>query len=121
MNEWVLPLAVGAATGVLSGFGVGGGTLLLVYMTAFAGVDQHLAQGINLLYFLPAGLMALPAHVKNGYIEKPVLLPAIGAGLVCAALAAWAATAMEVGLLRKFFGAFLIVVGLMELFGRTKE
>ena len=121
MSEWVLPLAVGAATGVLSGFGVGGGTLLLVYMTAFAGVDQHLAQGINLLYFLPAGLMALPAHVKNGYIEKPVLLPAIGAGLVCAALAAWAATAMEVGLLRKFFGAFLIVVGLMELFGRTKE
>ena len=121
MSEWVLPLAVGAATGVLSGFGVGGGTLLLVYMTAFAGVDQHLAQGINLLYFLPAGLMALPAHVKNGYIEKPVLLPAIRAGLVCAALAAWAATAMEVGLLRKFFGAFLIVVGLMELFGRTKE
>ena len=121
MSEWVLPLAVGAATGVLSGFGVGGGTLLLVYMTAFAGVDQHLAQGINLLYFLPAGLMALPAHVKNGYIENPVLLPAIGAGLVCAALAAWAATAMEVGLLRKFFGAFLIVVGLMELFGRTKE
>ena len=48
MSEWVLPLAVGAATGVLSGFGVGGGTLLLVYMTAFAGVDQHLAQGIKI-------------------------------------------------------------------------
>ena len=112
----LLPLAVGAATGVLSGFGVGGGTLLLVYMTAFAGVEQRLAQGINLLYFLPAGLLALPAHVKNGYIETPVLLPAIGAGLACAALAAWAATAMEVELLRKLFGAFLIVVGLMELF-----
>lgn len=40
MKEWILPLAVGAATGVLSGFGVGGGTLLLVYMTAFAGVEQ---------------------------------------------------------------------------------
>ncbi|MCI8437470.1 MAG: sulfite exporter TauE/SafE family protein [Lawsonibacter sp.] len=116
MTDWILPLAVGAATGVLSGFGVGGGTLLLVYMTAFAGVEQRLAQGINLLYFLPAGLLALPAHVKNGYIETPVLLPAIGAGLVCAALAAWAATAMEVELLRKLFGAFLIVVGLMELF-----
>ena len=116
MKDWILPLIVGAATGVLSGFGVGGGTLLLVYMTAFAGVEQRLAQGINLLYFLPAGLLALPAHVKNGYIETPVLLPAIGAGLVCAALAAWAATAMEVELLRKLFGAFLIVVGLMELF-----
>lgn len=118
VNGWLLPLAVGAATGVLSGFGVGGGTLLLVYMTAFAGLDQHLAQGINLLYFLPAGLMALPAHVKNGYIEKPVLLPAIGAGLVCAALAAWLATSLDVELLRKCFGGFLVVIGVMELFGR---
>ena len=116
MKDWILPLIVGAATGVLSGFGVGGGTLLLVYMTAFAGVEQRLAQGINLLYFLPAGLLALPAHMKNGYIEKRALLPAIGAGLACAALAAWAATAMEVGLLKKLFGAFLIAVGLMELF-----
>lgn len=121
MSDWMIPLAVGAATGILSGFGVGGGTLLLVYMTAFAGVEQRLAQGINLLYFLPAGLMALPAHMKNGYIEKGALLPAIGAGLVCAALAAWAATAMDVELLRKFFGAFLVAVGLMELFGGKKE
>ena len=121
MRAWILPLIVGAATGVLSGFGVGGGTLLLVYMTAFAGVEQRLAQGINLLYFLPAGLLALPAHVKNGYIEKPALLPAIGAGLICAALSSWAATAMEVGLLKKLFGAFLIAVGLTELFGGTKK
>ncbi len=117
MSEWFLPLLVGAATGVLSGFGVGGGTLLLVYMTAFAGVEQRLAQGINLLYFLPAGLMALPAHWKHGYVERAALLPAAGAGLVCAALGAWAATAMEVELLRKCFGAFLVGVGLMELKG----
>ena len=39
MTGWLIPLAVGAATGVLSGFGVGGGTLLLVYLTAVAGVD----------------------------------------------------------------------------------
>ncbi len=117
MNEWLMPLAAGAAAGVLSGFGVGGGTLLLVYMTVFAGVDQHLAQGINLLYFLPAGLMALPAHLKNGYVEKKILLPAVGAGLVCAALAAWAASSMDVALLRKFFGCFLLGTGVLELFG----
>ena len=121
MKEWIWPLIVGAATGVLSGFGVGGGTLLLVYMTAFAGVEQRLAQGINLLYFLPAGLMALPAHVKNGFVEKPALLPAIGAGLACAALSAWAATAVDVALLKKCFGGFLIVVGLMELLRSGKN
>ena len=105
----------------LSGFGVGGGTLLLVYMTTLAGLDQHLAQGINLLYFLPAGLTALPAHLKNGYVEKGLLFPAISAGLLCAALASWAATALDVDLLRKLFGGFLILIGLSELFGRVKE
>lgn len=121
MREWLIPLLAGAATGVLSGFGVGGGTLLLVYMTAFAGVEQSLAQGINLLYFLPAGLLALPAHLKNGYVEKQALLPAIGAGLAFAALGAWAATGLEEGVLRRCFGGFLVLVGLRELFGREKK
>lgn len=118
VTDWLLPLATGCVTGILSGFGVGGGTLLLVYMTAFAGLDQHLAQGINLLYFLPAGLMALPAHRKNGYLEKEALLPSILSGLVCAALAAWVATGLDVSLLRKLFGGFLVAVGVMELFGK---
>lgn len=121
MSGWILSLLVGTATGALSGFGVGGGTLLLVYMTSFAGVEQRLAQGINLLYFLPAGLMALPAHLKSGCVEKPALFPAIGAGLICAALAAWAATAMDTALLRRIFGAFLIAVGATELFGGIKR
>lgn len=120
MSSFLIPLLAGASAGVLSGFGVGGGTLLLVYMTVFAGLDQHLAQGINLLYFLPAGLLALPSHIKNGYIEKPVLLPAIAAGLACAGLAAWIATAMDVSLLRRLFGGFLILIGATELFGKAQ-
>lgn len=121
MSGWIGAVAAGALTGILSGFGVGGGTLLLVYMTLVAGLDQRLAQGINLLYFLPAGLMALPAHVKNGYIEKRALVPAIGAGLVCAGAGAWVATAMDMGLLRKCFGIFLILIGLWELLGKREK
>lgn len=118
INEFWLPLLAGAVTGVLSGFGVGGGTLLLVYMTAFAGLEQQTAQGINLLYFLPAALLALPSHLKNGYLEKPALFPAIAAGLICSALGAWAATGMDSALLRKCFGGFLVLVGLWQLLGR---
>ena len=121
MIQWIVAALAGAATGVLSGFGVGGGTLLLVYMTAFAGLDQRLAQGINLVYFLPAALLALPAHAKNGYLEKSVLRPAIGAGLAGAALGAWAAFSLEVDLLRRLFGGFLILVGLWELLGKGAE
>ena len=120
MMTWILPLAVGIGTGILSGFGVGGGTILLVYLTAVVGMEQHLAQGINLLYFLPAGLLALPHHWKNGYIEKKALFPCIVAGLVCAALAAWTATALDTGILRKCFGGFLVIIGLRELFSKQK-
>ncbi len=115
---WLGSVLAGAVTGVLSGFGVGGGTLLLVYLTAFAGVPQTLAQGVNLLYFLPAAATALPTHVKNGYIETSVLVPAILAGLAGTAIAAWIATALDVTLLHRCFGGFLIVVGLRELFSK---
>lgn len=113
---WLLAVAAGAATGVLSGFGVGGGTLLLIYLTNLAGMAQSQAQGINLLYFLPSAGAALPAHLKHGYVETSVLLPAILTGLACAALAAWAATGLDTDLLRRCFGGFLLVVGLRELF-----
>lgn len=120
VSEWVLPLLAGGTAGVLSGFGVGGGTLLLVYMTAFAGLDQRLAQGINLLYFLPSAAMALPAHWRNGSVVRPVLLPAILAGLLTAGVTAWVATVVEVELLRRCFGGFLIIIGGMELFGKER-
>ena len=119
MSGWLIPLLAGAATGILSGFGIGGGSLLLIYMTSFADVPQNLAQGINLLYFLPTAGAALPAHFKNGYVEKAALAPAILAGVAGAAPAAWGATSMDTDLLRRCFGAFLLVIGLRELFRET--
>lgn len=113
---WWIALLAGAVAGVLSGYGVGGGTLLLIYMTSFAGLPQPLAQGINLLYFLPTAATALPSHIKNGYVDWPTALPAILGGLVAGALSAWAATALDVVLLRKCFGVFLLYVGATELF-----
>lgn len=114
--SWLLALCAGLATGVLSGFGIGGGTLLLIYMTTFAHVEQDLAQGINLLYFLPAAATALLSHRKNGYLRKDAAVPAILAGLAGTACAALFATALEVEVLRKCFGVFLLGVGLHELF-----
>ena len=116
MKDWLIAALAGAVTGVLSGFGVGGGSLLLIYMTNFAGLAQNLAQGINLAYFLPTAATALPSHFKNGYVEKGALFPAVCAGLVCSALAAWAATALDVDVLRRCFGGFLILIGRRELF-----
>ena len=110
----------GTATGVLSAFGVGGGSLLLIYLTAFAGVSQQAAQGINLLYFLPAAAAALPAHRKNGLLDRRTILPAILAGLVTAGGAAWLSNGLDTGLLRKLFGVFLLYIGLTQLFSKDE-
>ena len=119
--SFLIAAGAGLATGILSGFGIGGGTLLLIYMTSFAGLGQNLAQGINLLYFLPTAATALFYHKKNGYLKKEAARPAILCGLAGTALAAWLATALDVALLRKCFGVFLLFVGLHELFRKKAK
>ena len=119
--RWLLAAAAGAAAGVLSAFGIGGGSLLLIYMTTLGGVEQKAAQGVNLLYFLPTAGAALPSHFRNDMVERGVLFPAITAGLAATAAAAWAATALQTDILRKCFGVFLLVVGTQQLFGKAKD
>ena len=118
--SWLTAFLAGTVTGVLSAFGVGGGSLLLIYLTAFAGVSQQAAQGINLLYFLPAAAAALPAHRKNGLLDRRVILPAIPAGLTAACVAAWVSNGLDTGLLRKLFGVFLLYIGVMQLVKQDK-
>ena len=109
--------AAGLVCGVFSGLGIGGGTLLMVWMTAVMDMEQRMAQGINLLYFLPTAACALIFHIKNRLIRWRVVLPAAITGCLSAAGAALLATSVDASLLRKLFGGFLILVGITELFG----
>lgn len=111
----------GAACGVLSGFGIGGGSLLMVWMTAVLQMEQRTAQAINLLFFLPAAVTSLIFHVKGGQVAWKATVPAALAGLVTAALSAWVATMIDAGLLRKIFGVFLLFVGVSEIFRKPKK
>ena len=69
--SWFLSALVGAATGVLSGFGVGGGTLLLLWLTLVQGMDQFQAGGVNLVYFAACALPALWGHLRRGLVDRP--------------------------------------------------
>ena len=75
MTGWVIPLLVGCGTGILSSWGVGGGTLLLLIMTLVLGVPAADAMAVNLLYFLPTAGMGLLQHKKNGLGAKSELKP----------------------------------------------
>ena len=111
MTDWILPFLCGLGASVISAWGVGGGTLLLLVMTLFLGVDQRTAQGVNLLFFLPTAASALVCHWKNGYLDKPALKAAVPPAVLLALAGAWAATALDVDLLRKPFGVYLLLSG----------
>lgn len=118
MKDILLPLLAGCATGILSAWGVGGGTLLLLIMTLFLGVDPAAARAVNLLYFLPTAAMGLLQHRKNGLLDKSLLTAAVPWGLIAAAAGAWLSTALDPGLLRRPFGVFLLIAGIVTLVKR---
>ena len=115
----MVPLLCGLLAGILSAWGVGGGTLLLLVMTLFLGVDQRSAQGINLLFFLPTALSALICHWRSGYLDKPTLKAAVPVALVTALVGAFIATAVDAQLLRKPFGIYLLLSGIALLLPKS--
>lgn len=121
MTDILIPFLCGLGAAVISAWGVGGGTLLLLVMTLFLGVDQRTAQGINLLFFLPTAVGALICHAKGGYLDKPTLKAAIPVALLTAAAGAWLATAVDVDLLRKPFGIYLLLSGISLLFPHKEK
>lgn len=121
MVEWMLPFLAALGTGVLSSWGVGGGTLLLVLMTLFLGVGHREAQAINLLFFLPTAGISLFFHRKNGFLDKDAWRQAAVPGTVASLLGALAAVAVDVSLLRRPFGVFLIYSGVSMLLSARKK
>lgn len=115
LNSPLVSGIAGLLCGIISGFGIGGGSLLMVWMTAVAALDQKIAQGINLLYFLPTSVGALIFHIRNKMICWQAVIPAALCGCITAAIFAWFSVSMDVGMLRKLFGGFLIIVGINEL------
>lgn len=121
VTDWLLPLLCGLGAGLISAWGVGGGTLLLLVMTLFLDVDQRTAQGINLLFFLPTAASALICHARNGYLDKPTLKAAVPAAVIAALLGAWAAVHLDVETLRRPFGVYLLLSGISLIWPRKKQ
>ena len=111
MREILLPVLCGLGTGILSAWGVGGGTLLLLCMTLFLGVDQRSAQAINLLFFLPTAGVSLLFHRKNGYLDRATVKTAALPGALAALAGALATLRLDAEALRTPFGIFLLYAG----------
>jgi len=121
VTDWIIPFLCGLGASVISAWGVGGGTLLLLVMTLFLGVDQRTAQGINLLFFLPTAAGALVCHARGGYLDKPTLKAAVPIAVLAALVGAWVSNAVDVEVLRKPFGVYLLLSGVSLIWPKKKD
>lgn len=113
------PIAI--LLGFLAGLGVGGGSLLMLWLTSVVNMDYGVAKTVNLLFFLPTALIATVFHKKQGSIKIRKILPAIICACIAAAVFSYIGKHMDTSLLKKLFGGILILTGLRELFYRPRK
>ncbi|HBM81268.1 MAG: sulfite exporter TauE/SafE family protein [Clostridiales bacterium] len=116
----MLIFIVSILSGIISGMGIGGGTILIPVLILTSGISQQIAQSVNLISFIPTASIALITHIKNGNIEKKLLFKLIAAGILGAVLGSILASYISSAILRKMFAIFLFCIGVYEICCKKK-
>ncbi|NLD46194.1 MAG: sulfite exporter TauE/SafE family protein [Clostridiaceae bacterium] len=112
---------IGMAAGIISGMGIGGGAILIPALVIFVKPDQHVAQSVNLLFFIPTAVTALIVHIKNKRINFKMAFPIIISGLVGAYIGSRLAISLPGNVLKKMFGVFLLILGIYEMLRKERK
>lgn len=121
LESFPVAVLVGTVLGFLSGLGIGGGSLLMLWLTMVLGMGHDAARGINLLFFLPSAAIACFFRWRQGAVTLGTVLPAVLAGCAAAALFSFLGTRMDLALLKKLFGGLLILTGIRELLYKPRS
>jgi len=119
--DWLWSILAALGAGALGAMGMGGGGILVIYLTLALRTPQLQAQGINLLFFLPCAAISLIINGVRKLVDwKRALWIALG-GLPTTLLGIWIASEIETKWLGWIFAGLLILIGLKELFSKPKQ
>lgn len=121
LNEWWFQIVVGCVLGFLSGLGVGGGSLLMLWLTQIVGTEQAGARLMNLMFFIPCALIASLFRWKQSKPDWPLILTAMGGGLLGALAGNFLHSRLDLELLQKMLGVLFLSCGIRELFYRDRK
>ena len=113
-------ILIGIVSGIISGAGMGGGTILIFLLSFVMGVEQHIAQATNLIFFIPTSIVAIIVNLKNKNIDLKLATIISICGGIGAIIGANIAINIDVGLLKKIFGIFLALVAINEIYSIIK-
>jgi len=109
-------IAAAFGAGALGAMGLGGGGILVIYLTLVVGMPQLQAQGVNLLFFLPCAAISLIINAKRKLIDwRNALWIALG-GLPATLLGIWLSDIIDARWIGYIFAGLLIFIGVRELF-----
>lgn len=114
-------IIIGTVLGFLSGIGVGGGSLLMLWLTLVLNMEHSIARSINLLFFIPSALIATLFRWKQGKLDIKKVLPAIVCGCISAACFSLLSKRIDITHIKKAFGILLLLTGLRELVYRPRK
>ena len=114
-------IITGFISGIVSGTGMGGGTILILVLSVFLGIEQHTAQATNLIFFVPTSIVAIIVAIKEKLIEWKIGITIAITGSIGAMIGASISTKLEVGTLKKYFGAFLAMIAIYEIYSLIKQ
>ena len=121
LNTIPFMLLISSLLGFLSGIGVGGGSLLMLWLTLVLNMEHAVARNINLLFFLPSALIASVFRWKQGALDFKKILPAVITGCISAGVFAWLSRNLDIQIIKKLFGVLLLRTGFRELFYRPRK
>ena len=91
-------IIIGLVSGIVSGTGMGGGTILIFLLSYMLGIEQHIAQATNLIFFIPTALMAIIVNFKNKNIDIKAAILISVFGILGAIIGANISIHIEVGI-----------------------
>ena len=112
---------IGAISGVFSGIGMGGGTILIFLLNIFVGLEQHIAQATNLIYFVPTAISAIIVNYRDKNIDTKLAGIISICGIIGAVIGAIISVNLDVEKLRRFFGIFLVIIAIHEIYTLINE
>jgi hypothetical protein len=113
-------ILIGIVSGVISGIGMGGGTILIFLLTNISNMEQHIAQATNLIFFIPTSIVAIIINIKNKKVNLKLALIISIAGVIGAIIGAKISVNLDVQTLRKFWGYFLAIIAVHEIYTLIK-
>lgn len=113
-------ILIGFLSGIVSGMGMGGGAILIFFLTTFRGVEQHMAQAADMIFFIPTAIAAVIISYKNNNIDFKVSKYIIIFGIIGSIIGAEIAVNINVKILKKYFGFFLLLIIFNEIFTLIK-